>query len=124
LSEGARRVERRRKCLLERKAKSAVADRQKRGLAGSSLFPQGYEGRLRAFGLELDMLGGISQVSLIETGGGLYVDYDRIGDDIPTGITHQHLLLSSANLDAMLAAAEARRRTFPLSDMIRKAQDT
>ena len=51
-------------------------------------------------GVELDALGGVAQVSVIETSAGIYLDYDRTGDDLPTGIAHQHLLLSAANLNA------------------------
>src|SRR5207253_340459 len=100
--------------------------RQRRSPVGTLLFPQGYEGPLRALGVELDALRGVALVSLSETGVRLYLDYERTGADLPEGGTHQHLVLSAADLEEMRTAAEGRRRASAgrgLAAMIQRAQD-
>ncbi|GAC1428994.1 MAG: hypothetical protein NVSMB65_02320 [Chloroflexota bacterium] len=81
------------------------------GGVSTTLFPTGYEDRLRSLGVELDALRGVALVSFMQVGSTLYLDYDRSGADLPTGTAHQHLVLSAGDLEAMRVAATARRRS-------------
>jgi hypothetical protein len=112
----------------QRAPDGASTSRQRPPFMGSPLFPRGHESPLRALGVELDALKGVSLVSIIATRSTLYLDYDRIGADLPDGMAHQHLALSAEDLEAMRAAAGARRRATPggrtLRGMIQRARET
>ncbi len=101
------------------RTREVAADRR-RNVVGNRFFPQGYAGPLRALGVEMDALGGVSLITIRETATRLYLDYYRASDDLPTGGAFKHLTLSVTDLEAMCAAAEARRRTFPLAARIQR----
>ena len=79
------------------------------GLLGSPLFPSGYEDRLRALGVELDGLSGVRLLTIIEVADHLYLDYDRTDEDLAGGVAHQHLVLRTGDMEAIVQAAVARR---------------
>ncbi len=79
------------------------------GLLGSSLFPRGYEDRLRAVGAELDGLPAVSLLTIVESSSELYLDYHLVDAESSAGIIHRHDVLSATDLETILNAMIARR---------------